>query len=76
MNLGALLPANRSFYHDSPGSLTTPPCTMGLSWFVMRDRLTTAPSQVSAFLTAFGGHPNHRDVQALNGRAVTLFTAP
>lgn len=76
VNLGALIPANRSFFHYSPGSLTTPPCTMGLQWFVMRDQLTLSQGQMGSFVTAFGGQFNNRAVQPLNMRMVTQYTAP
>ena len=34
INAADLLPANRSYYSFA-GSLTTPPCTEGVSWFVL-----------------------------------------
>ena len=75
VELGSLLPANRSFYHYSPGSLTTPPCTEGLNWFVMSEALTVGAEQVAEFGRVVHGR-NNRPEQPLSGRMVTRYTAP
>ncbi|NOX42581.1 MAG: carbonic anhydrase family protein [Gammaproteobacteria bacterium] len=62
-----LLPANKSFYHFK-GSLTTPPCSEGVSWFVMKDAVDVSKDQVKEFLAIVGN--NARPVQADNGRFV------
>ena len=62
-----LLPANQSFYHFK-GSLTTPPCSEGVNWFVMKDPVAVSKSQVKQFLSIVG--ENARPVQAANGRFV------
>ncbi|KAF8073239.1 ecaA [Scenedesmus sp. PABB004] len=56
------------------GSLTTPPCSEGVSWLVYEDALPVAPGQVLDFMrfTAGGasyGH-NARPLQPRNGRAL------
>jgi carbonic anhydrase len=66
--LDELLPAHRGFYHYS-GSLTTPPCSEGLAWFVMADQLEASAAQETAYLAEFHGTTN-RPIQALNGRTV------
>jgi len=38
INAADLLPVDRGYY-SFPGSLTTPPCTEGVSWFVLKTRL-------------------------------------
>jgi carbonic anhydrase len=68
VKLDDLLPASRGFYHYS-GSLTTPPCSEGLSWFVMSDSLEASTAQETAYQTGFSGTTN-RPIQALNGRTV------
>lgn len=73
VNLGAMIPSNRSHYHYTPGSLTTPPCTEGLNWFVMRDPLTVGMGQVMSFSSAVHG-TNNRAVQPLNMRTVYQYT--
>jgi carbonic anhydrase len=52
------------------GSLTTPPCTEGISWNVMKRRATISWHQLQKFETRFSA--NARPVQPLNGRNLTL----
>ena len=67
INAADLLPAKRSFYHFK-GSLTTPPCSEGVQWFVMKEPATVSAAQVKSFVAAVG--TNARPVQALNQRSV------
>ncbi|MBI3774536.1 MAG: carbonic anhydrase [Gammaproteobacteria bacterium] len=67
INVAELLPAKRSFYHFK-GSLTTPPCSEGVQWFVMKEPTTVSAEQVKSFVAAVGN--NARPVQALNQRSV------
>ena len=64
------------FYHYE-GSLTTPPCTEGLNWFVLHETQPISKEQVEAFTTMWAGNPefsqghgNFRVTQPLNGRTV------
>mmetsp|Transcript_39575 Transcript_39575/g.95031 ORF Transcript_39575/g.95031 Transcript_39575/m.95031 type:complete len:1438 (+) Transcript_39575:75-4388(+) len=57
------------------GSLTTPPCTEGVSWHLMMDKIAISDAQL-AMLEAKLGHKNARDVQATNGRDVLGCEAP
>ena len=64
------------FYHYE-GSLTTPPCTEGLNWFVLHDTQPISAEQVEAFTKMWAGNPdfsngsgNYRVTQPLNGRVV------
>jgi carbonic anhydrase len=67
INVADLLPANRSYYTFS-GSLTTPPCTEGVSWFVLETPVTISNKQVATFA---GIYPyDERPTQPLNGRTV------
>lgn len=69
----ALLPAGRAFY-DYEGSLTTPPCSGGVRWYVLSEMATVSPGQVAAFRDlSFLNHDGHftgnaRPVQPLDGR--------
>lgn len=67
INAADLLPAKQAFYHFK-GSLTTPPCSEGVQWFVMKDPTTVSSQQVKTFVATVGN--NARPVQALNQRAV------
>lgn len=63
-----LLPENRDYYRFS-GSLTTPPCSEGVRWLVMKQPVEVSQAQIDAF-KAVVHHPNNRPVQPLNGRVV------
>lgn len=67
INLDKLLPKNRSYYHYS-GSLTTPPCSEGVRWFVLKKPMTASRSQILAFTDIIG--KNARPVQRQNRRVV------
>jgi len=56
-------------YYKYTGSLTTPPCNEGVTWFVMKDPITLSEDQLRAFQTLFP--VNARSVQPLNGRVIT-----
>lgn len=63
-----LLPSNRDYYRFN-GSLTTPPCTEGVRWLVMKTPLSASREQVDAFSKVMH-HPNNRPVQPVNARPV------
>ncbi|HDZ8896157.1 TPA: carbonic anhydrase [Aeromonas dhakensis] len=63
-----LLPAKRDYYRFS-GSLTTPPCSEGVRWLVMKQPVQVSQAQIDAF-KAVMHHPNNRPVQPLHGRLV------
>ena len=64
----ALLPEKREYYRFN-GSLTTPPCTEGVKWMVLKQPLTISKAQVEKFMHAVHG-PDNRPVQPLNARVV------
>lgn len=64
----ALLPAGRRGYSYS-GSLTTPPCTEGVSWYVLQEGIELSGKQLQDFRSLFP-EGNARPVQPLNGRPV------
>ena len=63
----ALLPANRG-YITFPGSLTTPPCSEHITWFVMKEPMTVTQEEFAAFAKRYPR--DARPVQPLNGRPV------
>jgi len=63
-----LIPENRAYYRFS-GSLTTPPCSEGVRWLVLKTPLTASKEQIEAFKLAVK-HDNNRPVQELNGRVI------
>lgn len=63
-----LLPAGKSTVYRYTGSLTTPPCTEGVTFTVYDKPISLSKEQIGAF-TAIYDH-NARPVQPLNGRDV------
>ncbi len=68
LNPMSLLPKNKDYYRFN-GSLTTPPCTEGVRWLVMKNPVTVSEKQVEAFEHVMH-HPNNRPLQPLNARVV------
>ena len=67
INATDLLPANRGYFTFA-GSLTTPPCTEGVSWFVLKTPVTISKKQVATFAQIYPY--DERPTQPLNGRTV------
>ena len=63
-----LLHANRDYYRYE-GSLTTPPCSEGVRWFVLK-RPAKASAEQLALVQQVLGHPNNRPVQPVGARAI------
>lgn len=63
-----LLPENRDYYRLS-GSLTTPPCTEGVLWLILKNQSAVSEAQIKQFIEVIG-HPNNRPAQPLKARAV------
>lgn len=72
IDISLLLPTNKSYYNFI-GSLTTPPCTEGLNWFLMANPIEASAEQIAKLKTALPAN-NARPIQPLNGRAVTSYT--
>lgn len=62
-----LLPAGRDYFGYA-GSLTTPPCTEGVRWHLLRGSIELSQDQIDAFKKYHAG--NARPVQDANGRVV------
>ncbi len=67
INLNDLLPVDRRYYQFM-GSLTTPPCTEGVLWMVLKQPVTLSREQLRVFAQLFPN--NARPVQPLQGRIV------
>lgn len=63
-----MLPKNLDYYRFN-GSLTTPPCSEGVRWLILKEIQQASATQISEF-SKLMGHPNNRPVQPLNGRVV------
>jgi carbonic anhydrase len=73
IDVNALLPADRSYYHYQ-GSLTTPPCTEGVMWYVLSTPLTMSRAQIDTFRAVMSD--NARPVQPLHQRSLIHVTQP
>ncbi len=62
-----LLPSDNHFYAYQ-GSLTTPPCSEGVTWIVMKTSVSVSAEQIEKFLSVIGR--NVRPVQPLNDRVI------
>jgi len=67
IQLSELLPENKSFYHYN-GSLTTPPCSEVVSWYVLKNKVTASSAQLNKLRSILRN--NYRYVQSLYGRIV------
>ncbi len=61
------LPKNKDYYRFD-GSLTTPPCTEGVRWFIFKEPVTMSMEQLKIFSKIMG--KNNRPVQPVNARKV------
>jgi carbonic anhydrase len=62
-----LLPDDRRYF-TYMGSLTTPPCSEGVQWIVMRQPVTAAPEQIELFSRIYP--MNARPLQSAAGRRI------
>ena len=70
LDVAELLPANKSYYHYL-GSLTTPPLTENVEWYVMANPVEVSAEQIAAFNEYYEG--NNREVQPLGERSVLKY---
>jgi len=63
-----LLPSDRAAYYMYNGSVTAPPCTEGVTWFVLKSPITVSRAQIDAFAKLYPD--DVRLPQPLNGRIV------
>lgn len=67
INVTTLLPNKRSYFHYM-GSLTTPPCSEGVRWFVLKNPVRVSKKQLNVFKKLFPA--NYRPVMPLNSRNI------
>jgi carbonic anhydrase len=60
-----MMPNNQDYYRFS-GSLTTPPCTEGIRWILVKTPMTASKEQIEALATK----NNNRPLQAINARII------
>jgi carbonic anhydrase len=69
VNAALLLPQNLTGFRYT-GSLTTPPCSENVAWYVMRQPIPVTRDQVQTFFEIIG--INNRPIQPANGRVPYL----
>lgn len=67
INLAEILPVNQNYYHFS-GSLTTPPCSEGVEFYILKTPAEISAGQVAAYAKFYP--MNARPIQPLNGREI------
>lgn len=73
----AILSPDTTYYHYQ-GSLTTPPCTEGVNWFVLTQPVSISRAQLEAYRNFLAELPNTdkgnnaRPTNPLNGRLVEM----
>lgn len=68
INATDMLPEDLSSYRFN-GSLTTPPCSEGVAWLVLKEPLEASKEQLDLFRSTVG-FDNNRPVQPINTRVV------
>ncbi|WP_019673261.1 carbonic anhydrase [Psychrobacter lutiphocae] len=67
ININALIPANSAFYHYD-GSLTTPPCSEKVDWYVVDTPLSVSEKDLGVLKVLYPN--NNRPVQPLGHRKI------
>jgi len=67
INVAELLPSERGYY-TFPGSLTTPPCSENVTWFVLKNPVTVSESEIEQFSRLYRN--DARPTQPLYDRVV------
>jgi carbonic anhydrase len=67
VNAAGLLP-EKTAYYTYAGSLTTPPCSEGVTWLVLKSPTQISAEQIETFAKIYP--MNSRPIQPLNGRVV------
>lgn len=68
INPNDLLPENTEKYYHWQGSLTTPPCSEHVEWYLMKEVQPASAEQIAIFRKYYDD--NFRPTQPLNGRKV------
>jgi len=67
LNVKDLLPSNRGYFTFA-GSLTTPPCSEGVTWYVLKNQSSLSAEQLAAFAKIYP--LNARPLQPSNDREI------
>ncbi|MEH6419668.1 carbonic anhydrase [Pseudomonas sp. CGJS7] len=70
IDIEGLIPKSHGYYHYL-GSLTTPPLTENVEWYVLPTPVTMSKQQIDGFLSHY--RRNNRNIQPLNGRPLIRY---
>jgi carbonic anhydrase len=70
ISVAGLIPSNLNYYNYN-GSLTTPPCSEVVNWYVLKTPLEASSNQIENISEIL--HGNYRPVMPLNGRRISSF---
>ncbi len=68
IDITKMLPTDTNYY-TYDGSFTTPPCTEGVKWFVLKQAMTISAAQLEQYNVLYSN--NVRPLQPLNGRKIS-----
>ena len=68
INVTELLPDDMKYYLYN-GSLTTPPCSEGVAWLLLKEPVEASKEQLETFRSAMG-FTNNRPIQPINTRVI------
>ena len=72
LNAANLLPGDKTYWSYT-GSLTTPPCSEGVSWNLLSEPIELSPEQIATFESIYSY--NARPIEPLDGRSVEFHPA-
>lgn len=67
IDLESLIPESKNYFHYL-GSLTIPPLTENVEWYIFSEFVELSKEQIEKFQEYY--HDNHRNLQPLNGRSI------
>lgn len=70
ISIGSMIPVNKSYFHYL-GSLTTPPLSENVEWYVMKNPIEVSKEQIQAFQKHY--NDNNRDLQPLKDRKILKY---
>ncbi len=70
VDASSILPTATTGYFHYSGSLTTPPCSEGVHWFILPDAIEVSAEQIAKFERMFGH--NARPLQKCNDRLLIV----
>ncbi|HNP29077.1 MAG TPA: carbonic anhydrase family protein [Nitrospirales bacterium] len=68
LNVKDLLPNDTNHFYSYHGSLTTPPCSEGVQWIILKEHIEVSEQQIQRFVRTIGS--NARPIQLPSGRLI------